>query len=508
MKRPALLLAAALFLAATPRAQDADEPVTAGSGGVPVPKRTRTVAPEYPAEAQAQGIRGIVILELVIDREGKVADVKVIRSIPGLDEAAVEAAEQWAYERTKVDGKPVSVRLTVPITFAMKLPEMDRQPGVPELRQGVNPPFPEETRHRVTVVAEVTLDADGRVAEAQVVEGEPPWANALLVALRTWRFAAEPPEVTVSFRVRAEFVPGERKDPPRVVLRLDGLRRSETVASLEPVEPVAAPPPAGPAPATPGAAEVPPAPAETAPPAAAEPSTPPAPSPAAPASGEEAPPAPAPAGPAPAPASGEPAPETSAPSSPPAADAPLEGPAPQATPTVPPAPAGAPEPPAAGSAPSAAAPAASPGTAPPPVEVITAPPPAAPHREPENGTSALRDVLLEPGVPDLARGRRPVPPPFARMAGASGTVEVEFSVGSGGTALVQRVSGPDLLKPAAEQAVASWQFRRTQAERLFLVAVFTYDGDRASAVVRPQATAPPAEPPAQTTQAPAPPSAP
>jgi hypothetical protein len=106
--------------------------------------------------------------------------------------------------------------------------------------------------------------------------------------------------------------------------------------------------------------------------------------------------------------------------------------------------------------------------------------------------SAVRDIMLEAGVPDLAKGRRPVPPPFARMAGTSGVVEVQFSVSAAGTCLVQGVSGPDLLKTAAEQTVTSWQFRRTQVHRLFLAAVFTYEGDRVSAVVRPQA--PPAAP--------------
>jgi hypothetical protein len=138
------------------------------------------------------------------------------------------------------------------------------------------------------------------------------------------------------------------------------------------------------------------------------------------------------------------------------------------------------------------------------VEVITAPPPTLP---PENGISAIRDVTLEPGVPDLVRGRRPVAPPLARMAGAQGTVEVDFSVGAAGTTTVRSVNGPDLLKPAAEQAVVSWIFRRTRADRAYLVAVVTYAGDAASAVVKPQAAPAPA-PAAPTPGVPPPPAAP
>ena len=78
-------------------------------------------------EALAEGIRGIVILDLVIDTEGKVSGTRIIRSIPGLDEAALVAARQWVYSPVKVNGRPVSVRLTVPITFALKLPEIARE---------------------------------------------------------------------------------------------------------------------------------------------------------------------------------------------------------------------------------------------------------------------------------------------------------------------------------------------------------------------------------------------
>ena len=115
---------------------------------VPAPKRTRFVSPVFPLEAQAAGQRGIVILELVIDAAGKVTTADVLRSVPPFDEAALTAARQWEYEVTKVDGKAVPVRLTVPITFALKLPEMTREAGIPELRQGASPVSPSGPRAR------------------------------------------------------------------------------------------------------------------------------------------------------------------------------------------------------------------------------------------------------------------------------------------------------------------------------------------------------------------------
>src|SRR5262245_9047915 len=104
------------FVAARAVAQE-EPPKVAGSD-VPPPKRSHLVLPEYPAEAQEKGQHGIVILELLIDTQGKVENIRVIRSIPPFDEPAVAAAKQWEYEVTRVDGKPVKVLLTVPITFA------------------------------------------------------------------------------------------------------------------------------------------------------------------------------------------------------------------------------------------------------------------------------------------------------------------------------------------------------------------------------------------------------
>ena len=148
MARPLVVaLLVALLGAASLHAQE--EVLTAGGEGVPVPKKLKHVQPVYPAEALAQGIRGIVILDIVVDGRGKVASTSVLRSVAGLDEAAIAAARQWEYEPTKLDGKPVSVRLTVPITFSLALPRLLRQAGVPELRQGVTPAFPAGDAGRV-----------------------------------------------------------------------------------------------------------------------------------------------------------------------------------------------------------------------------------------------------------------------------------------------------------------------------------------------------------------------
>jgi TonB family protein len=58
-----------------------------------------------------------VILEVTIDADGVVKHVRVLRSIPMLDAAALEAVRQWRYEPTTIDGKAVPVVMTVSVTF-------------------------------------------------------------------------------------------------------------------------------------------------------------------------------------------------------------------------------------------------------------------------------------------------------------------------------------------------------------------------------------------------------
>ncbi len=75
----------------------------------------------YPENAKASRVEGTVVLELTVDEEGNVTAVKVLRSVPGLDEAAVEAAKGWKYEPGDSDS---SRTFREPVTFELeKTPE-------------------------------------------------------------------------------------------------------------------------------------------------------------------------------------------------------------------------------------------------------------------------------------------------------------------------------------------------------------------------------------------------
>jgi len=154
------------------------------------------------------------------------------------------AVRQWEYEVTHVDGRPVPVRLTVPITFALKLPDVSREEGIPALRQGAIPSLPAEAGTG-EATASVTLSEDGQVVDAVIEKGESPWAEALLMALRSWRFAVVKSEVTISFRVHARFV--SRDGHGDVELRLTDMSRtrapSADTASVPPSAEAPQPPP-------------------------------------------------------------------------------------------------------------------------------------------------------------------------------------------------------------------------------------------------------------------------
>jgi TonB family protein len=101
-----------------PPAQRDDEGVYRIGGSLAPPRRVGN--PVYPAEAKAAGIEGAVIAEIVVDENGTVSQAKVVRSVPLLDEAALHAVRNWAYEPTMVNGQPVPVRMTVTVNFSTR----------------------------------------------------------------------------------------------------------------------------------------------------------------------------------------------------------------------------------------------------------------------------------------------------------------------------------------------------------------------------------------------------
>ncbi|HET9225827.1 MAG TPA: energy transducer TonB [Thermoanaerobaculia bacterium] len=93
------------------------------------PVKISGALPKYPEEARKARVSGVVTLEAVIDEQGNVTDVKVLKGLPmGLDQAAIDAVKTWKFKPATLDGKPVKVYYTLTVTFTMESGQ-DEGPG-------------------------------------------------------------------------------------------------------------------------------------------------------------------------------------------------------------------------------------------------------------------------------------------------------------------------------------------------------------------------------------------
>ncbi len=186
-------------------------------------KLIKRVEPIYPKEARKEGIEGVVILEAVTDIYGRVSAVKILRSIPLLDQAAVDAVRQWVYEPAVIDGKPRGAIFTVTVVFKLKSEKKKqiKKPGVeggvegkveggvavkveakvdgpvraegdikaPKLINRVEPIYPEEARKEGiegVVILEAITDKFGRVQATKILRSIPELDKTAIDAVRQW----------------------------------------------------------------------------------------------------------------------------------------------------------------------------------------------------------------------------------------------------------------------------------------------------------------------------------
>jgi TonB family protein len=89
-------------------------------GNIRPPKKVKDVPPDYPKAAQDARVQGVVIVEARIDENGDVNDIRVLRSIPLLDQAAIDAVKQWKYEPVLLNGASTPVVMTMTINFTLR----------------------------------------------------------------------------------------------------------------------------------------------------------------------------------------------------------------------------------------------------------------------------------------------------------------------------------------------------------------------------------------------------
>ena len=89
-------------------------------GDIEPPKLIKQIEPIYPEIARQAKVEGTVSLEVTTDIYGRVQGVKILRSIPLLDQSAIDAVSQWVFEPMIINGKPRGVIFTVPVRFRLE----------------------------------------------------------------------------------------------------------------------------------------------------------------------------------------------------------------------------------------------------------------------------------------------------------------------------------------------------------------------------------------------------
>jgi TonB family protein len=194
-------------------------PVRVGSD-IRTPTKIKHVDPVYPEIAMQAKVRGVVVAEIRIGTDGSVEDAKILRSIPLLDQAALDAVRQWRFTPTLLNGQAVPVMLTVTVNFTpqgaggqpspapIEMATQVEPKRSPRVIKDVKPRYPEEgleAKVSGTVEVAVTIGTDGKVSAAHVVRGVPMFNQAALDAAYQWEFepVGQPVEVNIEFSFAA-----------------------------------------------------------------------------------------------------------------------------------------------------------------------------------------------------------------------------------------------------------------------------------------------------------------
>lgn len=130
------VLARALEAARPPRAQVTAEPTAAperisasGDQGDPkfgeyvrvdeLPEPIKKVSPHYP-EGARNAVDGLVMVQALVGKDGRVKETRIVKSIPELDESAMQCVRQWIFKPAQTAGAPVAVWIAIPIRFALR----------------------------------------------------------------------------------------------------------------------------------------------------------------------------------------------------------------------------------------------------------------------------------------------------------------------------------------------------------------------------------------------------
>jgi protein TonB len=103
-----------------PPSPEPEGPIQVG-GDVQAPVKIHNPQPQYTEIARKARLQGVVIVQAIIDKEGNVTNVKVLKGLGmGLDQAAVDAIKKWRFEPATLHGKPVAVYYNLTVNFRLQ----------------------------------------------------------------------------------------------------------------------------------------------------------------------------------------------------------------------------------------------------------------------------------------------------------------------------------------------------------------------------------------------------
>ena len=225
MNRNGLVVWLAIGVLAVPAIALAQAAPLRVGGDIREPKKITHVVPDYPEEARAAGVQGVVIIEAVIGEDGAVKEARVLRPAPMLDAAAVDAVLRWKYTPTLLNGQPVPIIMTVTVTFTLpRAGEENRSGQTTQVEQPVSaqpekfvtasgiemvpvrvggdikepkkikhvpPQYPEQAQTakvQGVVILEAVIDTDGKVKNLKLIRSAPGLDDAAATAVKQWEY--------------------------------------------------------------------------------------------------------------------------------------------------------------------------------------------------------------------------------------------------------------------------------------------------------------------------------
>ena len=178
-----------------------------------MPKVLKAKKPEYPYSLRRSGHSGEVLVEFIVDAEGKVREAAVLSSNhPAFEQPALDAIHEWKFKPGMKDGKPVNVKMRIPIVFNIegggtqglmkitpnsareveKIPDALRYDVPPKPKGVLYPNYPYDLLIAQTggkALVRLLVGENGRVVEVEVLKADQPeFGEALSAAVAAFEF--------------------------------------------------------------------------------------------------------------------------------------------------------------------------------------------------------------------------------------------------------------------------------------------------------------------------------